>query len=73
MIKDKKIEGQENPQKLDIPIMQMLLFTAVLCSSDVFAALSIVDNNKQQKIFSCIFGEGILNDIVSIVLFNTVL
>lgn len=51
----------------------MLLFTAVLCSSDVVAALSIVDNNKQPKIFSCIFGEGILNDIVSIVLFNTVL
>ena len=73
MIKDKKIEGQENPQKLDISIMQMLLFTAVLCSSDFVAALSIVDNNKQPKIFSCIFGEGILNDIVSIVLFNTVL
>jgi NhaP-type Na+/H+ or K+/H+ antiporter len=51
----------------------MLLFAALVCSSDVVAAVSIVDYTAQPKLFSCIFGEGIANDIVSIILFNTVL
>ena len=54
-------------------MMQLLLFTALLCSSDVVAAVSIVDFDAQPKLYSCIFGEGVFNDIVSIVLFNTVL
>jgi len=51
----------------------MLLITALLCSSDVVAAVSIVDYTQQPKLFSCIFGEGVVNDIVSIILFNTIL
>lgn len=50
----------------------MLLFTALLCSSDVVAAVSIVSYEAQPKLYSCIFGEGVFNDIVSIILFNTV-
>ena len=50
----------------------MLLFTALLCSSDVVAAVSIVNYEAQPKLYSCIFGEGVFNDIVSIILFNTV-
>jgi len=67
------IPGEENPQVIDITVMQMLLFTALLCSSDVVAAVSIVDYTQQPKLYSCIFGEGVVNDIVSIILFNTVL
>jgi len=63
---------EENPQVIDIPIMQILLFTSLMCSSDVVAAVSIVDYTKQPKLFSCCFGEGCVNDIVSIILFNTV-
>lgn len=37
------------------------------------AAVSIIDYESQPKLFSCIFGEGVFNDIVSIILFNTVL
>ena len=55
-----------------VPMMSLLLFTSLLCSSDVVAAVSIVDYNAQPKLYSCIFGEGVVNDIVSIVLFNTV-
>ena len=53
-------------------LMQLMLFTALLCSSDVVAAVSIVDYDAQPKLYSCIFGEGVANDIVSIVLFNVV-
>lgn len=55
-----------------VPTMTLLLFTSLLCSSDVVAAVSIVDYDAQPKLYSCIFGEGVVNDIVSIVLFNTV-
>lgn len=61
------------PKPIDIPIMQILLFTALLCSSDVVAAVSIVNYEAQPKLYSCIFGEGVFNDIVSIILFDTVL
>jgi sodium/hydrogen exchanger-like protein 6/7/sodium/hydrogen exchanger 8 len=62
-----------NPQGMYMSTMQMLLFAALVCSSDVVAAVSIVDYKAQPKLFSCIFGEGIANDIVSIIIFNTVL
>jgi hypothetical protein len=45
---------------------------SLLCSTDVIAAVSIVKYEKQPKLFSLIFGEGILNDAVCIILFNTV-
>jgi len=38
----------------------------------VVAAVSIVSYEAQPKLYSCIFGEGVFNDIVSIILFNTV-
>ena len=43
-----------------------------MCSSDVVAAVSIVDYGQQPKLFSCVFGEGVFNDIVAIILYNTV-
>lgn len=51
----------------------MLLFTSLLCSSDVVAAVSIISYSDQPKLYSCIFGEGVVNDIVSIILFNCIL
>jgi len=39
----------------------------------VIAAVSIVNFEKQPRLFSMIFGEGIINDAVCIILFNTVL
>jgi sodium/hydrogen exchanger-like protein 6/7/sodium/hydrogen exchanger 8 len=43
-----------------------------MCSSDVIAAVSILKYETQPKIFSIVFGEGIMNDAVSIILFDTV-
>jgi len=45
---------------------------SLLCSSDVIAAISLISYDKQPKLFSIVFGEGIMNDAVSIILFNTV-
>lgn len=46
---------------------------SLLCSSDVIAAVSLVSYDKEPALYSIIFGEGITNDAVSIILFNTVM
>lgn len=48
------------------------VIASLLCSSDVIAAISIIKYDEQPKLFSLIFGEGIVNDAVAIILFNTV-
>jgi len=48
------------------------MMCSLLCSTDVIAAVSLLNPKKQPKLFSLIFGEGITNDAVSIILFNTV-
>jgi len=64
--------GNGGPVPIEIDVMPLMLFTALLCSSDVVAAVSIVSYEAQPALYSCIFGEGVVNDIVSIILFNTV-
>ena len=53
-------------------IREILLLSSLMCSSDVVAAVSLIDYRKQAKLFSICFGEGITNDAVSIILFNAV-
>jgi len=53
-------------------MFEVLSVCALLCSSDVIAAISMVNYNEQPKLFSIVYGEGVFNDIVSIILFNTV-
>ena len=45
---------------------------SLLCASDVIAAVSLLNPKKQPKLYSLVFGEGIVNDAVCIILFNTV-
>ena len=66
-------DGNYEQVTISVTFLQLLLFTSLMCSSDVVAAVSIVDYDAQPKLYSCIFGEGVANDIVSIVMFNTVL
>jgi NhaP-type Na+/H+ or K+/H+ antiporter len=66
-------DGEPVTKKVEYSIMNLLLFTSLLCSSDVVAAVSIVDFEAQPKLYSCIFGEGVANDIVSIIMFNAIM
>jgi NhaP-type Na+/H+ or K+/H+ antiporter len=52
--------------------IKLLIFSALLCSSDTVAAVSIVDFKAQPKLFSCILGEGVFNDIVAITLYISI-
>lgn len=58
---------------LEMEAREIILMSSLLCSSDVIAAVSLVSYEKEPRLFSIIFGEGITNDAVSIILFNTVL
>mmetsp|Transcript_1946 Transcript_1946/g.1404 ORF Transcript_1946/g.1404 Transcript_1946/m.1404 type:complete len:163 (+) Transcript_1946:447-935(+) len=52
--------------------MEILLMCSLLCSSDVVAAVACVRESEQPKLFAIVFGEGITNDAVSLILFNAV-
>ena len=63
-------KGEYVPIKLSL--YYILLICSLLCSSDVIAAISMIDYKQQPKLFSSVYGEGVFNDIVSIILFNAV-
>jgi NhaP-type Na+/H+ or K+/H+ antiporter len=48
----------------------MLLLSSTLTASDTVAVLTLLNKTKFPKIHSIIFGEGLLNDAVAIILFN---
>ena len=57
---------------LNLTTLEIILMCSLLCSTDVIAAVSLINPVEQPKLFSLVFGEGITNDAVSIILFNTV-
>ena len=56
----------------NLSTMDIMLFCSVIVSSDIIAAMSILKFEEQPHIFSIILGEGLLNDVVVIVLYQTV-
>lgn len=55
-----------------IYIEEILYFSAIICSTDSVAALTLIKPNKHPKLFAVVFGEGMVNDAVSIILFQCV-
>lgn len=51
---------------------EILLFSCILSATDTVAALSLVKESRYPKLNSILFGEGIMNDAVSILIFRTV-
>jgi NhaP-type Na+/H+ or K+/H+ antiporter len=47
-------------------------FSATICATDSVAALTIIKPEKYPKLFSVVFGEGMVNDAVAIILFKVV-
>ena len=56
----------------DISVKDLLLLASVLSATDTIAAITVIKENKYPKLHYILFGEGVLNDAVSIVLFRTV-
>jgi len=69
-----QIDGKTGEwSKLTLESKEILLMCSLLCSSDVIAAVSLISYENEPNLFAIVFGEGITNDAVSIILFNTVL
>ena len=58
---------------LNLSTHEVIVMCSLLCSTDVFAAISLIKPEKKPKLFSLVFGEGIMNDAVAIILFNTII
>lgn len=56
----------------DLSWIEIMLVCSILVSSDIIAAMSILNFNEAPHIFSIILGEGLFNDVVVIVLYQTV-
>lgn len=59
-------------QRLNFSLKEILLFSSVIVATDTVAALTFVKEEKDPKLFSILFGEGVLNDAVCIVLYRIV-
>jgi len=58
------------PFKLEL--IEIMLVCSILVSSDIIAAMSILKFEEYPHIYSIIIGEGLFNDVVVIVLYETV-
>ena len=57
---------------VNLSTIDILQMCALLCSTDVIAAISMVSYDKYPRLFSLLFGESVVNDAVTIILFNTI-
>jgi NhaP-type Na+/H+ or K+/H+ antiporter len=53
-------------------LKEILLFASLISATDTVAALTFVKESSNPKLFSVLFGEGILNDAVCIVLYRII-
>lgn len=51
---------------------EVMMLSSVLCATDTVAALSLIKQDEFPVLNAVLFGEGIINDAVAIILFNTI-
>ena len=51
-------------------VTEILLFASVISATDTIAALTFINEDKEPKLFAILFGEGVVNDAVCIVLYR---
>lgn len=49
---------------------EILLFAALMSCTDIHASVSCISFDKRPKLFSIVYGESLLNDAITIILFN---
>lgn len=60
------------PQDKQLTNVECVVLAAVLCATDTVAALSILKEKEFPQLNAILFGEGIVNDAVSILIFETI-
>ena len=57
---------------INLSLKEILMFASVISATDTIAALTFVKEVTDPKLFAILFGEGVVNDAVCIVLFNII-
>lgn len=60
------------PIQLDFSLQDIFLFAAVISATDAVAALTFIHEDTEPKLFAILFGEGVVNDAVCIVIYSIV-
>ena len=55
---------------INFSISEILLFASVISATDTIAALTFIHEETEPKLFAILFGEGVINDAVCIVLYR---
>ena len=58
--------------QINFNIKDILLYSAVISSTDTVSPLAFISESNKDKLFEVLFGEGIMNDSFSIVLFQLI-
>ena len=67
-----KVDLKNHPILLDFSLMDALSFAAVISATDAVAALTFIHEDTEPKLFSILFGEGVVNDAVCIVIYKNI-
>ena len=57
-------------QTIYFTVPEILLFASVISATDTIAALTFIHEETEPKLFAILFGEGVINDAVCIVLYR---
>ena len=55
---------------VNFSVSEILLFASVISATDTIAALTFIHEDSEPKLFAILFGEGVVNDAVCIVLYR---
>ena len=69
-IENDYVDLKKHPILLDFSLMDALSFAAVISATDAVAALTFIHEDTEPKLFSILFGEGVVNDAVCIVIYK---
>ena len=69
-IENDYVDLKKHPTLLDFSLMDALSFAAVISATDAVAALTFIHEDTEPKLFSILFGEGVVNDAVCIVIYK---
>jgi NhaP-type Na+/H+ or K+/H+ antiporter len=69
-IMESKVDLKKHPILLDFTMMDALSFAAVISATDAVAALTFIHEDTEPKLFAILFGEGVVNDAVCIVIYK---
>ena len=64
-------KGNRSSYEFELDFFQIIFVCSIYCSSDIIAAVTIVKFEDQPMLFSLILGEGLFNDAVAIILYQT--